>query len=184
LIGNDIIDLSLAKIESNWHRRGFLEKLFTENEQKLISAAPNPFVIVWKFWSMKEAAYKVYTQQDKQRFFAPKKFDCLLISENKGLVNFKNQIFYTSTIVTRSYIFTLASVEKEIKAYSKIVMPQFIDNMIKIKLQDLTSFYAEVIKQKKTKNMVPLYYYRDILLTKSCSISHHGKYGVFSLLYS
>ena len=184
MIGNDIIDLSIAKIESNWHRRGFLEKLFTENEQKLISAAPNPFVIVWKFWSMKEAAYKVYTQQDKQRFFAPKKFDCLLISENKGLVNFKNQIFYTSTIVTRSYIFTLASVEKEIKAYSKIVMPQFIDNMIKIKLQDLTSFYAEEIKQKKTKNMVPLYYYRDILLTKSCSISHHGKYGVFSLLYS
>ncbi len=58
------------------------------------------------------------------------------------------------------------------------------DNMIKIKLQDLTSFYAEEIKQKKTKNMVPLYYYRDILLTKSCSISHHGKYGVFSLLYS
>ena len=184
MIGNDIIDLSIAKIESNWHRRGFLEKLFTENEQKLISAAPNPFVIVWKFWSMKEAAYKVYAQQDKQRFFAPKKFDCLLISENKGLVNFKNQIFYTSTIVKRSYIFTLASIDKEIKAYSKIVMPQFIDKMIKIKLQDLTSFSAEEIKQKKTKNMVPLYYYRDILLTKSCSISHHGKYGVFSLLYS
>ena len=184
MIGNDIIDLSLAKIESNWHRRGFLEKLFTENEQKLISAATNPFVIVWKFWSMKEAAYKVYAQQDKQRFFAPKKFDCLLISENKGLVNFKNRIFYTSTIVTRSYIFTLASIDKEIKAYSKIVMPQFIDKMIKIKLQDLTSFSAEEIKQKKTKNMVPLYYYRDILLTKSCSISHHGKYGVFSLLYS
>ena len=101
MIGNDIIDLSLAKIESNWHRRGFLEKLFTENEQKLISAAPNPFVIVWKFWSMKEAAYKVYTQQDKQRFFAPKKFDCLLISENKGLVNFKNQILVCQSVLVK-----------------------------------------------------------------------------------
>ena len=91
---------------------------------------------------MKEAAYKVYAQQDKQRFFAPKKFNCLLISEDKGLVSFNDQIFYTSTIVTRSYIFTLASIDKDIKAYSKIVMPQFIDKMIKIKLQDLTSFSA------------------------------------------
>ena len=183
MIGNDIIDLSLAKIESNWQRRGFLEKQFTENEQKLISAAPNPFVLVWKFWSMKEAVYKVYAQQNERRFFAPKNFDCLLMSRNEGLVNFRNQIFYTSTIITPGYIFTLASIDKEIKAYSKLVMPQFIDKMIKIKLQDITSFSAKEIKQKKTKNMVPLYYYKDILLTKSCSISHHGKYGVFSLLY-
>ena len=111
MIGNDIIDLSLAKIESNWQRKGFLEKQFTENEQKLILAAPNPFVLVWKFWSMKEAAYKIYAQRNELRFYAPKKFDCLLMSGNKGLVNFKNQIFYTSTIIKSSYIFTLASID-------------------------------------------------------------------------
>ena len=183
MIGNDIIDLSLAKIESNWQRKGFLEKQFTENEQKLILAAPNPFVLVWKFWSMKEAAYKIFAQQNELRFFAPKKFDCILMSGKKDLVNFKNQIFYTSTIIKSGYIFTLASIDKEIKAYSKFVMPQYINKMIKIKLQDLTSFSAEEIKQKKNKNMVPFYYHKDILLTKSCSISHHGKYGVFSFLY-
>ena len=69
MIGNDIIDLSLAKIESNWQRRGFLEKQFTANEQKLILAAKNSFVLVWKFWSMKEAAYEVYVQQNEIRFF-------------------------------------------------------------------------------------------------------------------
>ena len=56
MIGNDIIDLSVAKLESNWQRRGFLEKQFTEEEQQLILTASNPFVLVWKFWSMKEAA--------------------------------------------------------------------------------------------------------------------------------
>ncbi len=183
MIGNDIIDLSLAKIESNWQRSGFLEKQFTEHEQKLIFESPNPFILVWKFWSMKESAYKVYTQQDKVRFFAPKKFNCILISEKEGLVNFKNQTFYTSSIITQDYIFTLASKEITIKAYSKLVMPKFIDRVIKTKLQDLTAFPAEEIKQKKTKNKVPLYYYKNILLTKSCSISHHGNYGVFSLLY-
>ena len=182
MIGNDIIDLSIAKTESNWQRRGFLEKQFTENEQHFILEAPNPFVLVWKFWSMKEAAYKVYAQQNEVRFFAPKKFACLLISEKEGLVNFKNQIFFTSSIISRDYIFTLASTEKSTKAYSKFVIPQFIDRMIKIKLEDVTAFSAKEIKQKKTKNKAPLYYYKNILLTKSCSISHHGSFGVFSLL--
>jgi len=75
LIGNDIIDLSLAKTASNWQRKGFLEKQFTANEQQLILEAPNSFVMVWRLWSMKEAAYKIYTQQHIVRFFAPKKFE-------------------------------------------------------------------------------------------------------------
>ena len=31
-IGNDIIDLKLAKTQSNWQRKGFLEKQFTQKE--------------------------------------------------------------------------------------------------------------------------------------------------------
>ena len=184
MIGNDIIDLSLAKIESNWQRRGFLEKQFTANEQQLILAATNPFSLAWRFWSMKEAAYKVFTQQNEMCFFAPKNFDCLLISKKEGMVLYKGQIFYTSSIVTRNYIFTLARYEKSTKPYSKFVKPQVIDIMIKIKLEDVTKFSATEIEQKKSKNGVPLYYYKDILLTRSCSISHHGNYGVFSLLYT
>jgi phosphopantetheinyl transferase (holo-ACP synthase) len=184
LIGNDIIDLSLAKIESNWQRRGFLEKQFTTNEQQLILAATNSFSLVWRFWSMKEAAYKVFTQQNEMCFFAPKKFDCLLISNKEGMVLYKDEIFYSSSIVTQDYIFTLASYEKSIKPYSKFTMPQDIDIMIKIKLEDITTFSAIEIEQKKSKNGAPFYYYKDILLTRSCSISHHGNYGVFSLLYA
>ena len=184
MIGNDIIDLSLAKTKSNWQRRGFLEKQFSANEQQLILNATNSFILVWRFWSMKEAAYKVFTQQNEMRFFAPKNFDCLLISGKKGMVFYKDQIFFTSSIVTQNYIFTLAGYEKLTKAYSKFVMPEFINIMIKIKLEDVTKFSATEIEQKKSKNGAPLYYYKDILLTRSCSISHHGNYGVFSLLYA
>ena len=35
-IGNDIVDLNLAKTESNWQRKGFLEKQFTQKEQEEI----------------------------------------------------------------------------------------------------------------------------------------------------
>ena len=182
MIGNDIIDLSFARLESNWQRRGFLEKLFTANEQKLILTAKNSFILVWKLWSMKEAAYKIYLQQNETRFFAPKKFDCLLKSGKKGLVYFKDQIFYTSSIVSQKYIFTLASLEKETKAYSKIVTPELIDKTIKNKLEYGSAFSALEIEQKKSKNGAPSYYHKDMLLTRSCSISHHGNYGVFSLL--
>ena len=182
MIGNDIIDLTFARLESNWKRRGFLEKQFTANEQKLILTAKNSFILVWKFWSMKEAAYKICVQQNETRFFAPKKFDCLIKSGKKGLVYFKNQIFYTSSIVNEKYIFTLASSEAETKAYSKIVKPELIDKTIKNKLEYCSAFSALEIEQKKSKNGAPSYYYKDILLTRSCSISHHGNYGVFSLL--
>ena len=182
MIGNDIIDLTFARLESNWQRRGFLEKQFTTNEQKLILTAKNSFILVWKLWSMKEAAYKIYLQQNETRFFAPKKFDCLLKSGKKGLVYFKDQIFYTSSIVSQKYIFTLASLEKETKAYSKIVTPELIDKTIKNKLVCGSAFSALEIEQKKSKNGAPSYYHKDMLLTRSCSISHHGNYGVFSLL--
>ena len=32
MIGNDVVDLQLAKTQSNWQRKGFLEKQFTEFE--------------------------------------------------------------------------------------------------------------------------------------------------------
>ena len=30
MIGNDVIDLQQSRQESNWQRKGFLEKLFTQ----------------------------------------------------------------------------------------------------------------------------------------------------------
>ena len=54
---------------------------------------------------------------------------------------------------------------------------------IKNKLEYVTALSAIEIEQKKSKNGAPSYYYKDILLTRSCSISHHGNYGVFSLLF-
>ena len=86
MIGNDIIDLKLAKKESNYLRAGFLEKQFSSNEQAIIKSTSNTFLLVWRLWSMKEAAYKVYTQQNETRFFAPKKFDCLISSDLNGFV--------------------------------------------------------------------------------------------------
>ena len=182
MIGNDIIDLSLAKTASNWQRKGFLEKQFTANEQQLILEAPNSFVMVWRLWSMKEAAYKIFTQQHNVRFFAPKKFECKLMQDLKGVVCYKGQQFYTSSIINQHCIFTKAGLSKEESSYSGMVPPDQIDTMIRRRLNVLTALKMSGIKQKKSKNGVPSYYNKTTLLTSSCSISHHGKYGAYSFL--
>ena len=182
MIGNDIIDLKLAKKESNYWRVGFLEKQFSLNEQALIQSTSNPFLLVWRLWSMKEAAYKVYTQQNEKRFFAPKKFYCQISSDLNGFVYYKKKVFFTSTNLNHKYIFTFASQNKNTKAFSEIVDPHFLDETIKNKLEDETDFSSKYIIKKKSKNGVPQYYHKNNILTKSCSISHHGNYGVFSLL--
>ena len=182
MIGNDIIDLKLARKQTNYWRAGFLEKQFSSNERVLIRSTSNPFIVVWKLWSMKEAAYKLYTQENKIRFFAPKKFSCQISSYSKGFVCYKNKVFYTSTILNKKYIFTIATFKKKTKAFSEIVHPHILDETIKKKLENETDFSSKNIIKKKTRNGVPQYYHNKIKLTKSCSISHHGNYGVFSLL--
>ena len=182
MIGNDVIDLSLAKKESNWQRKGFLKKLFSNDEQQLILEALNSFEMVWRLWSMKEAAYKIFTQQHSVRFFAPKKFECKLMLDLKGLVCYKNQKFYTTSIVNQQYIFTKAGLIKDMSSYSEMVSPGHIDMMIKNKLNFLTGVKMSGIKQKKSKNGAPSYYNKTTLLTSSCSISHHGKYGAYSFV--
>ncbi len=71
MIGNDIVDLALASLQSNWRRAGYLNKLFTQKEQDYILQAPNPDVMVWTLWTMKEAVYKIIIQQNGQRGYYP-----------------------------------------------------------------------------------------------------------------
>jgi len=181
MIGNDIIDLTLAKKESNWQRKGFLEKLFTLNEQRAILKSENPFLQVWLFWSMKEAAYKCYTQKYLKRFFAPQKFECSLTSKDEGVVFFNENKYYTTTYIDALYIYTIATNKLEgAKFFSSIGSPKTIDKDLKRKLQEETAISAKEITQRKSAIGAPLYYHKEKLLSNSCTISHHGNYGAFA----
>ena len=109
MIGNDIVDLNLASIKSNWKRKGFLDKVFTNEEQDLILKANDSFQMVWVLWSMKESAYKVYVQQLKKRFFAPQKLQCTLSSNTTGIVKVFNNQYNTKSIINNRYIATTAT---------------------------------------------------------------------------
>lgn len=180
-IGNDIVDLNLAKTQSNWQRKGFLEKQFTKKEQAEIFNAENPFLRVWQFWSMKEAAYKCYTQKIEKRFFAPQKFECSLTTKDKGTVFFEGNNYHTNTTFSTFYICTVAKeTTEEINVFSEIIASKTINADLKIKLAKESGVLSEEIEKRKTIIGAPLFYHLKQLLTKSCSISHHGNYAAFA----
>ena len=179
-IGNDIVDLKLAKTQSNWQRNGFLEKQFTFKEQTEIHNAKNPFLKVWLFWSMKEAAYKCYTQEVEKRFFAPLKFNCSTISKDTGFVDFEGLVFYTTSTTTANYVHTIANnKQKEVVFFTGIEAPLNINIALIKRLSMATDVSQNLIKKKKTEIGAPLFYNGNKRLTKSCSISHHGDYAAF-----
>lgn len=117
MIGNDIVDLKVAERESNWKRKGYLHKIFTQEEQMLILSGPDPQVMVWLLWSMKEAAYKIYSGRNGTRSFAPTKLCCevfnLSLNHSNGLVRMEGTVFFTESTLDDHLIHTICASGKD-----------------------------------------------------------------------
>jgi len=157
MIGNDVVDLAQSRVESNWQRKGFIEKLFTADEQQLIKDCTDPETMVWLLWSMKEAAYKIYNRQSKIREFIPKKLCCSLDSVNNnfttGKVICNENVYYTQSIISLESIHTIAADNIE-----------NINNVIEVENQEII----------KDQNGIP--YLKTANSLQDISISHHGRF--------
>jgi phosphopantetheinyl transferase (holo-ACP synthase) len=157
MIGNDIIDLDLAKQESNWQRKGYLDKIMTSNEQALIYNSQNPDVMVRYLWSLKEAAYKIYNRQTQIRGFIPLRLECKILpcieTSHYAKVYCGNQEYWTQSKITNSCIDTIAVCHK--------------DDLIKV-----STLKSSIGIQKI--NGIP--FLKEDAVLKPVSISHHGRY--------
>ena len=161
MIGNDIIDLALSRKESNWQRKGFVEKLFTAEEQLLIQNYAEPEIMVWLLWSMKEAAYKIYNRKTKIREYIPKKLICNIESENlnsiKGNVTCLGNIYYTETLLFKDKIHTVAV--------------SILENLNKVIEIEKSFIY-------KDNNGLPNHLNKTTNTMMPVSKSHHGRFEV------
>lgn len=158
MIGNDIVDLALARKESNWQRPRFLDKIFTSYEQQLILEAENPEIMVWNLWSRKEAAYKIYNRETGIRAFIPRQLECIYEDEARGLVICKKNIYHTQTTIINDEIHTIAVVQKVFFNQIQPIRP--IKNIQKI-------------------NGIPFLVDRSGIILRPVSISHHGRYSAY-----
>ena len=129
MIGNDIVDLVLARKESRWERRGFLDKIFSDQEQILIKSNVNPELMVWNLWTRKEAAYKIYNRFTAIKGYFPKMLECYYENEHSGVVRIDDFVFHTKTQITKGYVYTIAV--SETIYFDKIKMLETAENVIK-----------------------------------------------------
>jgi phosphopantetheinyl transferase (holo-ACP synthase) len=158
MIGNDVVDLLQSREDSNWQRKGYIEKIFNPEEQLYISNASNPEIMVWILWSMKEAAYKIYNRKTKVREYIPKKLNCVIESQNQILITGKviclENTFYTKTILFQDHIHTVA-----------VSLFDDLNTIIEIENKAI----------HKDKNGIP--FLSDLQnIAKDVSISHHGRF--------
>lgn len=188
MLGNDIVDLAEAKQNSNWKRPRFLEKLFTPNEQHFIKSSEFPFVMVWRLWSMKEAAYKLYTQLHPSRFYKPKQFECN-IKNLKGTVNYQDFKCFLTTQITSQYILSearlvhtdLSSEVLEIESRSVITQSAILKAQLVSKLAEHKKLSKQDLEIVKSEFGIPSVYYKSQKLDLGISITHHGYYGAYGV---
>lgn len=151
LAGNDIIDLQLASRQSNWKRKGYLQKICSEKEQQLIQSSPEPEVMLWLLWSMKEAAYKIYNRLTGIRNFAPAGLETSLQGFDRqdinGHVSVEGHCYLTKSTINPQMIHTIAVTDQSL----------FADLQVQISMQEDGQ-------------------YPDRFSQKPQSISHHGVY--------
>jgi len=155
VIGNDIVDLALARKESNWKRKGYLDKIFTQEEQLWIAGSGNPEVMVWNLWSRKEAAYKIYNRQTGIRVYFPNQISCVYESPTLGTVIIRGNTYFTQTTLGKGRIHTIAVVKRELLEQIKEVNPK-------------TRIHKE--------NGIPFVFESHNKALKPVSISHHGQF--------
>jgi phosphopantetheinyl transferase (holo-ACP synthase) len=159
MIGNDVVDLLQSRKDSNWKRKGYIEKIFNPEEQLYISNASDPEIMVWALWSMKEAAYKVYNRKTKVREYIPKKLNCFIESQNRifitGKVICSENTFHTKTILSNDFIHTVA-----------VSFFDDLNNVIEIENKAID----------KDKNGIPFLAGGLQNIAQDVSISHHGRF--------
>src|SRR6478752_7710302 len=151
----NLVDVILDRKESNWKRKGFLDKIFSQQAQCLILNNTNSELTVWNLWSRKEAAYKIYNRITGIRGYFPWELECHFADENLGTVSIDGFLFYTQTQITNDYIYSIAV--SEISILNKIKSVKSLENI-------------------KKENGIPNFFDVVSNTVSPVSITHHGQF--------
>ena len=191
MIGNDIIDLAYTQENTNWQRRGFLDKVFSESEQEIIHQSPHPFTTVWRLWSMKEAAYKWYLQKGGRPFNSPSRIAITLRDNLTGDAQIGGFSVAILTELTKEYIHSYTQSSQQYIQVNEVfrlsqndVNTQSAETHNRLLARIAIDWLLEetCLSIKKDRQGKPLIYFREQKLDIHFSMSHHGNFGAFSLL--
>ncbi|MGJ8591552.1 MAG: 4'-phosphopantetheinyl transferase family protein [Aquaticitalea sp.] len=190
MIGNDIIDLSVAGVHSRWQEKRFLDTLFSVEEQAMITADENRFHNIWRLWSMKESAYKIYSRTLKSSIFNPTHFNCNINSETSGTVSFDKQIINTTTECNANVIYSTANLQNIqlntsliLEGHSQFEKAQFLREKAIHEFAKLKAIDNKDVSIKKDRFAVPHFCIKEKAQDTLLTLTHHGSYGGFAISY-
>ena len=182
MIGNDIVDMDLAVV-SRWKEQRFREKIFTSEEIEKITYSATPVVTLWRFWSMKEAAYKAHQRHfSLPRTFNPKEIKCQQTGESEGIVEIGKQKYLTFTCGSGHHIHSSAISNSSIRMLEKKYTTSV--NLKSELLRLVSTTYhlpLETLNIKKDKHFIPAIFYKKKPLPIVFSLSHHGRFSALLL---
>ncbi len=191
MIGNDIVDLNLACINSRWKEQRFLDKLFTKEEQTFILKDKLRHQNIWMLWSMKESAHKIHARSLTSSIFNPKIYCCEMISETTGMVSFEGKTVFTTTNCNLNLIYTTAYGQDTLKISEYAVLEGIsqkgkseliIDKAVQA-FAELKSISKASISVEKNNFGVPRFLVNNDIQPIALSLTHHGQYGGFAISY-
>lgn len=180
LIGNDLVDLRLAAIESNWRRKGYITKICTPEEQKLVLEAAMPDEMLWLIWTMKEAACKIVQRSTGIRKYEPLNFCCTLNTQDieiSGMVNYFKDSFLIRSELQSTFIHSVAV--SDIKDFDQLHL-QYLKPGIAYKAEFNT--ITELYQLAGTPSGIPELTHQITGQKHAVSVSHHGDY--LAVIYS
>ncbi len=187
MIGNDIIDLKISLGKNNWKRKGFINKLFSEEEQDWILNSRNQELTIWLLWAMKESAYKAHQRRfELPRSFNPKAYRCEIIEDKiasvSGKVSIDKNSYLTKASISKEYIYCYATLHNFTNFAQKIY---FQPTNLKLELINAVSKQQNLPKEKisikKTSQFIPFLIFENQKLFCNFSVTHHGDFSAFIL---
>ncbi|MFT4533415.1 MAG: phosphopantetheinyl transferase (holo-ACP synthase) [Saprospiraceae bacterium] len=196
MVGNDIVDLSISQVGDGTRKIRYLDKLFSDKELDIIHRLGDEDIWIWLLWSVKESVYKIVSRIENRIRYAPKTLRCISItkkSEGKyeTIVAYQGHKFVANSELTDHYIHTVASNSMiEINQLSSKVFTIFsnenestsVDRNVIDYIKDKLGSRSTNITLKRDENRVPHVFSGNQEVCQ-LSISHHGGYGAFGLIY-
>jgi len=189
MVGNDIVDLELARVAHRWKDPRFQKKVFCEQERAIITASSNPFTCIWRFWSMKESAYKIHKRVNPTSTFSPIKYTCIPQSQTSGLVIKKGKSYVVQTVLGSSMVYS-HSCDKNAETITNqyYILPEnhekrsFVVETILNEIAEHDKLEINELEVRKDNSNIPSIFFNNQRLPVSLSITHHGRYAAIAMV--
>ena len=185
MIGNDIVDLSIASFNSEERRDRYALKILHPNELEIYQRSSQKTILIWRYWSIKEAVYKAFAQQNPAAVFSPSKIEIGIHSSKNATAHIAGNHFQCTSTISEMLVYTVATAMSAayLSSYFMIKGKQQSPDYKRLKQAAAQCLSLETSRLyiAKRNGKIPRLYDRKSQKSWPVSITHHGNFKGYAL---